>query len=78
MNKLVYMHYPKSRTSGAAFCMERICFFIRDEGCGGIYLQREKEGIPPILSLFYYPTHRPFNVASPLREKQGTSETGKV
>jgi len=26
--------------------MERICFFIRDEGCGGIYLRQEKEAKP--------------------------------
>ena len=32
------MHYPKSRSTGAAFCMGGICFLIRNERDGGVYL----------------------------------------
>ena len=40
LKKLLYMHYPKSRTTGAAFCIGRICFFYN----GG---EGERRAMPP-------------------------------
>ena len=40
MKKLLYMHYPKSRTTGAAFCLGGICFLYN----GG---EGERRVIPP-------------------------------
>ena len=40
LKKLLYMHYPKSRTTGAAFCMGEIWFFYN----GG---EGERRATPP-------------------------------
>ena len=46
MNKLIYMHYPKSRTTGAAFCLEEDVVLIRDEGAAVCLCGREKKPRP--------------------------------
>ncbi|MBQ6703478.1 MAG: hypothetical protein IJN08_01540 [Clostridia bacterium] len=41
MKKLLYMHYPKSRTTGAAFCLgECGSFIMAVKGSGGFLFAR--------------------------------------
>jgi len=52
------MHYPKSRTTGAAFCLEEDVILIRDEGGGGMPLRasffRRRQVYNYLFTLHYY------------------------